>query len=37
MLLGHGYSSAWQRVLNKDIEYKSHSKAKLKNVGWNRS
>ena len=37
MLLGQGYSSAGQQVLNKDIEYKSYSKAKLKNVGWNRS
>jgi hypothetical protein len=37
MLLGHGCSSAWQQVLNKDIEYKSNSKAQLKNVCWNSS
>jgi hypothetical protein len=34
--LGHGYSSG-QQVLNKDIQYKSYSKAQLKHVGWNRS
>jgi hypothetical protein len=27
MLLGHGSSSAGQQVLNKDIQYKSYSKA----------
>jgi len=37
MLLGRGYSSARQQVLNKDIQYKSYSKAQLKNVRWNRS
>ena len=31
MLLGHGYSSARQQVLNKDIEFKIYSKAQLKN------
>jgi hypothetical protein len=30
MLLGRGYSSAGQQVLNKDIQYKSYSKAQLK-------
>jgi hypothetical protein len=30
MLLGHGCTSAGQQVLNKDIEYKSHSKVQLK-------
>jgi hypothetical protein len=33
MLLGHGNSSAWQQVLNKDMQHKSYSKVKLKTVG----
>lgn len=31
MLLGNGYSSARQQVLNKDMAYKSYSKARLEN------
>jgi hypothetical protein len=37
MLLGYGYSSAWQQVLNKDMQMNSYSKADLKIISWNRS